>query len=700
MVTARKPKKDKLLLTMACLTLTLSASTALCSSTDTSAPQPTQSDTTEAEKNKKALQLDDVVVRGDLSQKNLAATSSTVISREEITNRVYETPMEIVGLTPGVSVKQYKQGGTASSFQMRGFSSCSHGSDCATYLDGIPINEGDGYADTNIINPDELERVEVIKGPISPLYGNYASGGVVHFYTLKEVEGQHIKLQYGSFNTSEETYLGGFTSEDGKTDHVYSLLNYHTDGYQDNGEWDKQNAAARITHRFTDDFKARISLRAFNSDWDAPGWINKQQFDENPRQSANDTNAGSKDLLSSKLDLDYKLTKDSKILFHAFGYDQNFKRYYADSEVGKALGTNIGNLRDFDRLAYGTGASYNTVSDVWGRRLSLAVGTDYMMEDEDRQRWYLTAGNGRNKGAKYLDYNVEFQSIGLYTDVNYQIFKPLKVFAGGRYDHFSGDIVDHLLKDKESSMEGTDIFSPKGGMILSLLEDRLEFFGNVGRGFAMMSGFAEQAQYTQKTWDPQIRTQYELGMGVKPATWFNARLTGFRLQTTDDFIQDPKTLEYENAGETTRDGFELTGELKAFDHGYLRADYAYIDPKYDDYTVAGVSYDGKTLPNVPQDIVNIELGYNPPLGFGGWVRYHYEAGAELDRANTVQGEAFDHVDANVFYRFGAKAQYTVAVEVQNVLDEEYASSTSYSNGVFSYSPSLPISLYASFKVDF
>jgi iron complex outermembrane recepter protein len=269
MFSAWKPNNYNLFLTIICLGLTLSARTAHCSTTDTSDTHPTQSGATEPEK--QACQLDDVVVRGDLSQKNLAATSSTVITREEITNRVYESPLGIVSLTPGVSVKQYKQGGTAASFQMRGFTSCSHGSDVAIYLDGIPLNEGDGYADTNIVNPEELERVEVIKGPISPLYGNYASAGVIHFYTVKEVEGQHIKLQYGSFNTHEENYLGGFTSEDGKTDHVYSLLNYHTDGYQDNGDWDKQNAAARITHRFTDDFTARISLRGFNSDWDAPG---------------------------------------------------------------------------------------------------------------------------------------------------------------------------------------------------------------------------------------------------------------------------------------------------------------------------------------------------------------------------------------------------------------------------------------------
>ncbi|MFZ1986048.1 MAG: TonB-dependent receptor [Desulfatitalea sp.] len=665
---------------------------------DDASPQPVQAETVEPAK--KAVQLDDVVVRGDLSQKNLEATSTTVLTNEEISNRVYETPLEIVGLVPGVSINQYKQGGTAASFQMRGFTRISHGADAAFYLDGIPLNEGDGYADTNVVNPEEIERVELIKGPVSPLYGNYASAGVLHFYTLKKVDHQHVKLLYGPDNTYEGNYVGGFTGEDGKTDHVYSFQTYHTDGYQDNSEWDKLNGAARITRHLTDALEARLSLRGFNSDWDAPGWLNKEQYENDPKQSANDTNGGSKDLVSGKIDLDYLLTSDSKILFQLWRYDQNFKRYYANSEEGVAPGANVGNLRDFDRLAYGAGASYNFVGDVLGRQLSFTAGTDYMMEQEDRKRWYLTAGNGRNKGAQYIDYNYDFESLGVYTDVNYQVVQPLKLILGGRYDHFAGELTDHLLNDQKSSMDETNIFSPKGGLLLSFLDERLECFGNYSRGFAMMSGFAEQAQYTQETWDPQIRTQYELGLRVKPVHWFSGQLIGFRLDTSDDFIQDPVTLEYENAGETIRDGIEVTLDFYAFDYGYLHGDYAYIDAEYDTYSTGGVSYDGNTLPGVPEDIVNVELGYNAPKGFGGWLRYHYQSGAVLNDANTMERDSWDKVDANVFYRFGAKPKYTLALEILNLFDETYASSVSYSGGNLLYSPGFPLCAYVSFTVDF
>lgn len=350
--------------------------------------------------------LDDVVVRGEAVSKNLDATSSTMMTHEEITNRVYVTPLDIAGLAPGISINQYKQGGTASSFQMRGFTHCSHGSDVAIYMDGIPLNEGDGYADTNVINPEEIEKVELIKGPVSALYGNFASAGVLHFYTKKKVDHQHIKMQYGTYNTYEGNYVGGFSSGDEKWDHVYTIQTYHTDGYQDNSNWDKFNVATRITHHLTDGLDARFSLRGFNSDWDAPGWQNRDEYENDPETCVNPTNGGSKDRVSGKVDLDYQLTGESKILFQLWSYDQNFIRFYADREAGLATGTDIGNLRNFDRFVWGSGLSYNFIGDIWGKELNFTAGMDYMDEDIERDRWYLTAGNGRNKGAQYIDYHI------------------------------------------------------------------------------------------------------------------------------------------------------------------------------------------------------------------------------------------------------------------------------------------------------
>jgi outer membrane receptor protein involved in Fe transport len=85
---------------------------------------------------------------------------------------------------------------------------------------------------------------------------------------------------------------------------------------------------------------------------------------------------------------------------------------------------------------------------------------------------------------------------------------------------------------------------------------------------------------------------------------------------------------------------------------------------------------------------------------GGWIRYHYQSGADLDKANTVKGEWWDKVDATVFYRFGSKNKYMFALEVINLFDEKYPDTESYWSESTSYSPGLPLSVYASFTVDY
>jgi len=653
------------------------------------APTVSAGDETKAGKEiteKKVIKLDDVVVRGEVISKDLDATSATVLTNEDITSRVYITPLDIVKLSPGISIKQYKQGGTAASFSMRGFTGCSHGSNAAIYLDGIPLNETDGYADTNIVNPDEIERVELIKGPVSALYGNYASAGALAFYTKKRVDFNHMKLHYGAYNTYEANLVGGFSTEDEKWDNVYSIQTYHTDGYQDDSDWDKFNAAARFTYHFTDALDGTLSLRGFNSDWDAPGYIDQKQYDSDSTQSVSNVNGGGKDRVATKLDLRYQITDESKLLFQFWSYDQEFWRWYQGDTSGKAHGTNSGNERFFDRFVWGSGVSYNFLGEIGGRELRLTAGTDYMKEDVNRQKYRLMVGYDRTRGDKYEDYDIVLETIDLYAEANYQVVGPFRVILGARYDHFSGDLTDHLLNDRKDSMKNQDIFSPKGGLLLGFWDDRLEFFANYGKGFALLQG---TAAFTQEHWDPQKRIQYEGGIRTRPFDWFSGQLTGFRVKTTKDTLRDPVTGEYENIGETTRDGIEAAIDFYAFDYGYLHADYAYIDATYDKYQSGGVSYDGKTIKSIPDTTVNLELGYNPPEGLGGRLRYQYESEYYLDNANKYTSKAWDTIDAQAFYRFGDKNEYMIALDVVNLFDEKYADYMS-GGAQKKYSPGLPL----------
>ncbi len=652
-----------------------------------------QTDTTDKAAKSKSLDLGDIVVRGQVTSEDLQATSATILDHEEISNRIYVTPLDILKLVPGVSIEQYHQGGTASAFQMRGFTSCSHGPDAAIFLDGVPLNETDGYADTNIVIPEEIERVEVIKGPASALYGNYASAGVVHFMTIKDGDFTRFKASYGSFNTQEAVF--SMARSDEKLDQVYTGQLYHTDGYQDNSDWDKQNASGRITYHFNDKLSARVGMRFFNSTWDSAGYIPQSVYDSRPESAVSDVNGGKKKRVDGRVDVDYKLGGSSKLLFYGWGYDQDFTRWYQNwISSSQREGSNYGNERYFQRKVAGTGASYNYLGQVWGRDTSFILGLDYMREDDDRERWNLVVGDGRNRGSKYEDYNIILNTTSVYSELDYALFKPLRVILGGRMDMFSGEM-DDKMPSANYDLSGPNIFSPKARLLYTVVPG-WDLFANYGRGFALPT---DKNLFKDNNLNPAIRNQYELGLRAHPLSWAKFVLTLWRLDTSDDIqasLEDPDQLE--NAGETRRQGIEVAADFSWASGWYAHADYSYIDAEYLDYVSGGVQYGGNVLANVPHDIVNLEAGYRPVQGLGGRLNLRYVSDTYVDAANTLTLDGYVVVNGQVSYRF--KKHYVLELDLVNLFDQKYSEYGGYSNGQMTYAPADPLSFYLTFRVEF
>lgn len=641
---------------------------------------------------KKKVRLDEVVVRGDVLLEGLDAMDATVLDNAQITDRVFVTPLDIAELSPGVTINQYHQGGTAAAFQMRGFTSCSHGPDAAIFLDGVPLNETDGYADTNVIIPEEIERVEIVKGPASALYGNYASAGALAFYTYKTGDFTRLKAQYGSFNTADGVAV--IAREDEKLSQVYAGEVYHTDGYQDNSDWDKQNAAARWTYRLNERLEGSLGVRGYSSTWDAPGYIPQQVYDSHPSSAVNDVNGGDKKRGEVRGDLGWRVSPNSKLLAYGWTVQQDFNRYYQNwVSDGQAPGSNYGNKRYLQREVYGAGLSYNYVGEIVERETKMILGLDFMREKEHREYWNLVVGNGRNLGSKYLDYEITLYTTALFGEFNYQLAKPLRLVLGGRYDMFSGDLNDNLPSG-DYDRGGPDIFSPKAGLVFTV-RPGWDLYANYGRGFALPRG---TDLWKRSYLDPAIREQYELGLRAAPFPWMDFGASLWRLDTSDDFqptIADPTELE--NAGETRRQGIETEVNLYPAEHVRLHLDYAYIDATYRNYIDGGVNRDGNRLSGVPENVLNAEAAYEPPKGVGGRLRYRWVSDWNIDSANTLSADGYQVVDAQVSYRFDKR--YRLALDIVNLLDEKYSEYVGYANGVKTYAPADPISAYLTLTID-
>ena len=135
--------------------------------------------------------------------------TATVVQRPQSANAY-----DLIRRSAGIEVHEQGQGpGWASDVVIRGFTS-DHSSDVLLILDGVPINlpihgHVEGYSDWTILSPAAVQRLRVIHGPASPLYGNFAVGGVVEVTTIPDATGPTASLGGSSYGDAAGWFRGG-----------------------------------------------------------------------------------------------------------------------------------------------------------------------------------------------------------------------------------------------------------------------------------------------------------------------------------------------------------------------------------------------------------------------------------------------------------------------------------------------------------
>ncbi|MEN8213393.1 MAG: TonB-dependent receptor [Pseudomonadota bacterium] len=173
-----------------------------------------------------------ITATGNVTPLAETATSTTVITRDEIERRQYQTVAEALRQTPGVHVASNGGIGQPTSLFIRGTNS----NHVLVMIDGVKINDTttpNGAFDFANLLTDAIERIEVVRGPQSTLYGSDAIGGVINIITRRgstaggPASGS-IELSGGSHNTFKEaaTLYGG----NQKATYMLSLANIDTDG--------------------------------------------------------------------------------------------------------------------------------------------------------------------------------------------------------------------------------------------------------------------------------------------------------------------------------------------------------------------------------------------------------------------------------------------------------------------------------------
>ena len=193
----------------------------------------------------------------------------------EIQDRPILRSGEILETVPGLIITQHAGGGKANQYFLRGFN-LDHGTDLATFLDGMPLNlpshaHGEGYSDMNIVMPEFVEQVDFRKGPYSANVGNYGSAGNDNVEYFKTLPRNFVTLEGGTHGYGRAAF--GISQKLGSGN-----LLYGGEAYYDNGPWKNPDAYAKFNGLVTysrggAENGFSITARAYHGKWDSSDQI-------------------------------------------------------------------------------------------------------------------------------------------------------------------------------------------------------------------------------------------------------------------------------------------------------------------------------------------------------------------------------------------------------------------------------------------
>ncbi|HEX8465790.1 MAG TPA: TonB-dependent receptor [Abditibacterium sp.] len=248
------------------------------------AQEPTPTPTPNAPEDRETV----IVVTAERNAQPLSQTPSavTVITRQQIEAKKPFEIAELIRLVPGVSVAQSGTRGKSTSIFTRGTNS----NHTLVLLDGVRANNpSDGRFDFGQIPAENIERIEVVRGPGSALYGSDALGGVINIITRRG-EGPFRsggQLEFGNQGLNRQVLSGG--GELGRTRVAFSLFRRDTDGQFRNDDFRDTGASLRLDQPVLKSGNLAFIARRSSAKFGVPGQRDLA-FDPFQRDNSRDTN--------------------------------------------------------------------------------------------------------------------------------------------------------------------------------------------------------------------------------------------------------------------------------------------------------------------------------------------------------------------------------------------------------------------------
>ena len=603
--------------------------------------------------------------------------SISVIGREEMDARGVQDLMQAIAYMPGVAVNAYGPDNRGWEINLlRGFSANS-----SSYRDGLARTPfGVNFY---VTEPYGLERIEVLRGPASMVFGKGDVGGVIH-QVSKQPTGEQIReveLQYGSYQRKQLDFdLGdAFT---GKPELSYRLVGVALDSndqdqYPDGHKLNRSRQYLAPSLRWQPDATTSFTLLAEvlkNKSAEDPYFISGNGVLSNVKMGDYSFSGIQQEQASLGYRFEHRLngdwtvqqnaryshvTLDRRVVWvDAIGADgrtvARIARTWNDPQTQAALDTQLqGRLR--------MGATEHTLlfGMDWNRQKGSALRYIGAAPDLD----LLNPVYGVPIAAPQdplADYTQQTRQLGWYVQDQIKFGGNWVATLGGRQDRVRTRTDDRL--NTAVSAQTDNAFSGRAGLSYLL-----------GNGWAPYLGYSESflpnsgVDSNNQPFQPSRGKQLELGLKFQPEgsrSLFTAAL--FDLRKSNVVTYDNNTFEARQIGKQRTRGLELEAKAELLRGLNASASYTWLDMKV--LQSADSSEVGKIPPLVPKQTAAVWLDYLVGGGFGVGGGISHVGRRQNDEANSSSERSFTLVDAVLHYEQGP---WRFALNANNLLDKKY-----------------------------
>lgn len=547
------------------------------------------------------------------------------------------------------------------------------------FQDGIPSTLPDGQGGVDDIDLGSATRIEVIRSPISSLYGS-SSGGAINIYTEDGPETPFVEgaLSLGEYGYEKEQIKAG--GQTGKLNYLVNASHLRLDGYRDFSA----NELTLFNSKFRYEFTPQTSLSAILNATDSPlsqdpGGITLADVDAD-RTQARDLN------VSVDAGEEFDQQKLGFVLQHEVDQHHRFRlrNYYVWKDFQNRLPIfPNGDRVEFERFFFGGGGDYTYTDDFFGHANRLIIGFDVDRQDDDRLRWNdATAA----PGSLFLEQNERVTSYGLFVQNEFAVTGDLELTLGLRYDDAQYDVTDRFLSDgrDDSGRLSFDEWTPRVSLLWSP-RPAVNLYATYSTSFETPTTTELRPRSPGSAGfnpdlEAQTATNYEVGIkGLLPAR-MSYDVAVFHIDVENELVPREDVTDWEyfiNAGESSRDGVEAALSIQPSWVPGLRATFAYTysDFEYESFVDNdGNDFAGNAIPGVPEHQFHVELSYFHPTGwYAVWDMLHVGS-LFADDANEVKVDAYQvaNVRAGYLDQFGSW-DVEPFLGLNNMFDEAYYS---------------------------